>query len=102
MMHDGMKQILITFRESTYRRLRDRAFIQDRTISSLVRQMVEQGLEGELLRKPTRITHFASVGAGRSSHSKLISISEKHDHAAAIAFAKRSRPQKKRRRSQDA
>ena len=82
-----MKRTLIQFDEETYRKLRQRAFRQERSVSSLVRELVATGLEGGAARpRPKRISQFASVRAGRSKQGRLSPVSEKHDQALAAAF----------------
>ena len=84
-----MKRTLVQFDDDTYRKLRLRAFRQERSISALVREMVAQGLEGGAAReRPTRIGQFLSVRAGRSNQRRLSPVSEKHDDALADAFKK--------------
>jgi len=84
-----MRRTLVQFDEGTYRKLRQEAFQQERSISSLVREMVVQALEGGAKRlKPTRVSQFLSVGAGRSKQGRLSPISERHDKALATAFDK--------------
>ncbi len=85
-----MKRALIQFDQETYRRLRQQAFRQERSISSLVREIVAHGLEGHAggPQKPTRASQLLSVGAGRSKPDRLAPISEKHDAALAAAFKK--------------
>lgn len=84
-----MRRTLVQLDEDTYRKLRQVAFRQERSISAVVREMVARGLEGDAERKkPTRISQFASVGAGRSKPGRLSPISEKHDEALAAAFEK--------------
>lgn len=84
-----MKRTLIQLDEETYRRLRQQAFRQERSISSLVREMVTNGLEGEPVRiKALSVRQFSSVRAGRSKQGRLSPISEMHDHALAVAFEK--------------
>lgn len=77
------------FDEGTYRKLRQEAFQQERSISSLVREMVVRALEGETKRqRPTRVSQFLSVGAGRSKQGRLSPISERHDKALATTLDK--------------
>ena len=84
-----MKRMLVQLDEETYRTLRQRAFRQERSMSSLVREMVATGLAGEGARqRPIRISQFSSVRAGRSKQAGLSPISEKHDEALAAIFAK--------------
>jgi hypothetical protein len=84
-----MKRTLVQFDQGTYQKLRQKAFQQERSISSLVREMVVQALEGGAKRsQPTRLRQFLSVGAGRSKQDRLSPISERHDEALATAFEK--------------
>jgi len=84
-----MRRTLVQLDEETYRKLRQRAFRQARSISSVVREMVVTGLEGQPVRKkPTQITQFSSVRAGRSKQGRQSPVSEKHDEALAAAFEK--------------
>jgi plasmid stability protein len=84
-----MKRTLIQLDDEIYRRLRQHAFRHERSISSVVREMVAKGLEGEVPRHgPTRVAEFASVRAGRSKQGRLSPISEKHDEALSTAFQK--------------
>ena len=84
-----MKRALVQFDEETYRELRQRAFRQERSIASVVREMVARGLEGKTARdRPSRIAQFASVRAGRSKQGRLSPVSEHHDEALTDAFEK--------------
>jgi hypothetical protein len=84
-----MKRALIQFDEGTYRKLRQQAFQQERSISSLVREMVVQALPGVLSHeRPKRVGQFLSVRAGRSKQGRLSPISERHDEALAVVFDK--------------
>lgn len=77
------------FDEDTYQKLRQRAFRQERSISSLVREMVVNTLEGGAVRqKRTRVSQFLSVRAGRSKQGRLSPISERHDQALAATLEK--------------
>jgi hypothetical protein len=81
-----MKRTLIQFDEETYRRLRQQAFRQDRSVSSLVRELVAAGLGTAAARpRPTQARQLASVRAGRSTQ-KGAAVSESHDAALADAF----------------
>jgi len=82
-----MKRTLVQFDEETYQKLRQRAFRQERSISSLVREMVAKGLARHAVHeRPTRVSQFLSVRAGRSKQGRLSPISEKHDEALASTF----------------
>lgn len=84
-----MRRTLVQLDEATYRELRQRAFHQERSMSSLVREMVAKGLEGDAAReRPRRVAQFSSVRAGRSKQGRLSPVSEKHDEAVAAAFEK--------------
>ncbi len=77
------------FDEETHRKLRERAFRQERSISSLVREMVAKDLEGGAVRnRPTRVSQFSSVRSGRSKPGRLSPVSENHDEALPPAFGK--------------
>lgn len=79
-----MKRSLVQFDEDTYRRLRQEAFRQERSMSSLVRELVARGLEsGGLRRKSPGLRDFASVGSGRSKQGRLSPVSERHDEVLA-------------------
>lgn len=84
-----MKRTLVQFDDETYRRLRQQAFRQERSISALVREMVAQGLDGGAVReRPAHVRQFLSVRAGRSKPGRLSPVSEKHDEALVAAFKK--------------
>jgi plasmid stability protein len=84
-----MRRTLIQFDEQTYRKLRQAAFRQERSISSLVRDMVTKGLDGDAAREqPKHIGQFLSVRAGRSKQTRSSAVSEKHDVALAATFDK--------------
>lgn len=84
-----MRRALVQFDEETYQKLRQRAFRQERSVSSLVREMVAKGLGREGGReRPTRITQLSSVRAGRSKQGRLAPVSEHHDAALSDAFEK--------------
>lgn len=77
------------FDEQTYRQLRQQAFRQERSISSLVREMVVKTLEGGTARKRARhVSQFLSVRTGRSKQGRLSPVSEKHDEALTAVFEK--------------
>jgi hypothetical protein len=84
-----MKRTLVQFDPETYRKLRQQAFRQERSISSVVREMVAKGLEDDGVRqKRTRVSQFSSVGAGRSKQGRLAPISEQHDEVLAAGSEK--------------
>jgi plasmid stability protein len=84
-----MKRSLIQFDEETYQKLRQRAFQQERSISSLVREIVVKTLGSNAGRaRPRHVSQFLSVAAGRSQQGRLSPISEKHDEALAATVEK--------------
>jgi plasmid stability protein len=84
-----MKRLLIQLDEDSHRKLRQRAFRQERSISSIVRDMISKGLaDGTSQPRRTHIRQFASVRAGRSKQGRLAPVSEKHDAALAAALEK--------------
>lgn len=84
-----MKRTLVQFDPETYRKLRQQAFRQQRSMASLVRELVAQGLDENAGRiTPTRTSEFLSVRAGRSKPGRHSAVSEKHDAALAAAFKK--------------
>jgi plasmid stability protein len=81
-----MRRTLVQLDEETYRKLRQHAFRHERSISSVVRELVARGLDGEAGRpRPTRVSQLSSVRAGRSRQGRLAPVSEKHDDALAAA-----------------
>ena len=83
-----MKRALIQFDADTYEQLRRRAFEQERSISSVTRELVAKGLNSHERKKITRADQFSFVGAGRSRQGHLAPVSERHDEALADAYRK--------------
>jgi len=84
-----MRRTLIQLDETTYGKLRQRAFQQERSISSVVREMVQEGLEiGVRRAKPKHASQLLSVAAGRSKPERGSPVSERHDEVLAAAFEK--------------
>ncbi len=84
-----MKRTLIQLDDDVYRALRQRAFREERSIASLVREMVAAGLGEDTVRTRRRtIAEFSSVRAGRSAQDRHAPVSEKHDSALEHAFRK--------------
>ncbi len=78
-----MKRTVIQFDEETYQKVKERAFDQRRSMSSVVRELVAKGLEGRKKRRPGRADEFSFVGVGRSRQGRLAPVSERHDEALA-------------------
>jgi plasmid stability protein len=84
-----MKRTLIQLDDKVYRALRQRAFREERSIASLVREMVASGLdEGAGRARRRTIGEFSSVRAGRSKQDRHTPVSKNHDDALADAFRK--------------
>jgi plasmid stability protein len=84
-----MKRTMVQFDDETYRRLREQAFRQQRSMSALVRELVAQGLEGGVRReRPTDVRQLKFVAVGRSRQGRLSPVSERHDEALAAALKK--------------
>ncbi len=83
-----MRRTLIQLDEETYRSLRQYAFRHNRSISSVAREMVRKGLQGDASVRPARVSQFASVRAGRSRQEPHVPVSEHHDDSLADAFDK--------------
>jgi plasmid stability protein len=81
-----MRRTLVQFDEDTYRALRQRAFREERSLSSLVRELVAQGLSSATRGQRTDIRQFTSVRAGRSKPGRFTPVSERHDDALGLAF----------------
>ena len=82
-----MRRTLIQLDEETYQKVRERAFRQERSMASVVRELVARGLEGAASRNTRpRTRQFSSVAAGRSTQASLAPISERHDEALGAAF----------------
>lgn len=79
-----MRRTLIQLDEETYQRLRREAFRRQRSLASLVREFVRNGLEPEAPARPRRLS---SVAAGRSRQpGGTAPVSERHDVALTDAF----------------
>jgi plasmid stability protein len=84
-----MRRTLIQLDEDTYRKLRERAFRQERSLAAVVRELVARGLAGEAGRnRRPRVRQLSSVSAGRSTQGPLSPVSERHDEALGAAFAR--------------
>lgn len=84
-----MRRTLVQFDEDTYRKLRQQAFREERSVAALVREMVAKGLQGDATRgAPARPRKLLSVAAGRSKQGRLAPVSERHDEALGAALDK--------------
>jgi len=75
-----MRRSLIQFDEESYEKLRRRAFEEGKSISAVVRELVDLGLEPAKSRAK-RIRQPSFVAAGKSKQGKLSPVSENHDQA---------------------
>jgi hypothetical protein len=84
-----MRRLLVQFDPTTHRRLREKAFREERSMASLVRELVAKGLDERGAReKPVRVSQCLAVRAGRSKPAAGFAVSEKHDAALAAVFKK--------------
>lgn len=81
-----MKRTQIQLDEPTYEALRRRAFEEKRSLSSVIRKLLADAMEGGRPRRRRSLKEFASIGAGRSRQGRLSPISERHDEALAEAL----------------
>jgi predicted CopG family antitoxin len=84
-----MKRTLIQFDEDMYDKLRQRAFDKKQSISSVVREFVEKGLQQTKRRQFNRSADFQSVAAGSSQQGRLAPVSERHDEALAEIYERK-------------
>ena len=84
-----MRRTIVQFDEATYGRLRREAFKQERSVASLVRELVARGLDRPQPRKQSKHQRlFSWVGIGRSKQGRLSPVSERHDEALAEIYGK--------------
>jgi hypothetical protein len=84
-----MKRTQIQLEDGTYRLLKKRAFEQGKSVSAIVREMVEEGLRTP--KRRLRMEDLTFIGAGKSEPSPLDPISENIDAALAEDFLRPSR-----------
>jgi hypothetical protein len=81
-----MRRVPIQIDEKTYAALKRRAFEENRSIASLIRE----SLSGFLMESDhASVEDFPFVGAGRSRQGSLTPVSERHDQALAAAYGRR-------------
>ena len=81
-----MRRALIQFDEETYLKLRQKAFEEKRSISAVVREMVDKGFAKGKIKKYRLAQDFSFVGAGSSKQEKFAPVSERHDEALAEIY----------------
>jgi hypothetical protein len=82
-----MRRTLVQLEEQMYRRLRQEAYRQERSMAAIVRDLIAKGLDDP--RPGTgspRARRFQSVRAGRSRQADASPVSERHDDALASAI----------------
>ena len=83
-----MRRIPIQLDDETYRALKRRAFEENRSIASLIRESLAQSTA----RGPKMtIEDFPFVGSGRSKQGSAAPISEHHDQALGDIYRRRGR-----------
>lgn len=82
-----MRRIPIQLDEETYKALKRRAFEENRSIASLVRESVARMLTPGI----RSIEDFSFVASGRAANRPAVPVSEDHDRALADAI----RPKRK-------
>jgi hypothetical protein len=83
-----MHRLPIQLDEKSYTLLKRRAFKENRSIASLVRESVSKFVKNEPQRSAA---DFPFVASGRSRQDSRSPVSEKHDHALAQAIGKHRR-----------
>ena len=81
-----MKRALIQFDEETYLKLRQTAFDAKKSVSAVVREMVDKGLAAGKRKTYKSVQDFSFVGAGSSDPGGLAPVSERHDDALAAIY----------------
>lgn len=80
-----MRRIPIQFDDATHAMLREKAFAENRSIASIVRECVAKKMS------PLSMSDFTFVGSGRSRQQGPKPVSADHDAALAAALTPRRR-----------
>ncbi len=86
-----MRRTQIQLDDTTYEQLRQRAFREGRSMSSVVRETLAEAFGTDATAKERTIGDFGFVGVGRARPGLDRSTSEAHDAALADAVATRFR-----------
>jgi hypothetical protein len=76
-----MKRVLIQLEEETFEVLRQRAFEEKKSISGVIRELIQKEVNPPARQKQLSIKDFRFIGAGKSLQRSLEPISERHDQA---------------------
>jgi len=83
-----MRRTQVQLDERTYAMLRRRAYERGCSLSAVVREVLARSLGASAGRRRRRLADFGFVKAGRSRQGPLSPVSERHDEALAVAFAR--------------
>jgi hypothetical protein len=83
-----MKRTQIQFDEQDYEVLRRKAFVERKSISGLIREIVKKEISDARQRRLSSIKDFSFIGAGKSRQGNLGPVSVRHDEALEEAFKK--------------
>ncbi len=83
-----MKRTQIQLDDGMYQRLRQRAYEQGCSISSVVREVLAEALGTARTNRRRAIRNCTFVGSGSTRQGKLSPVSARHDEALADVLAK--------------
>ncbi|MBN1102354.1 MAG: ribbon-helix-helix protein, CopG family [Deltaproteobacteria bacterium] len=83
-----MKRTQVQLDEEDYEVLRRKAFLEKKSISGLIREIVRKEITHGGVRGLSSIKDFRFIGSGRSSQGKLRPASVHHDEALEEAIRK--------------
>ena len=81
-----MKRTQVQLDDETYAAVRRKAYEEQRSISSVVRDALREKLGTKKERKRLTTASFPFIGSGDTRQSKLSPVSERHDEALAEAL----------------
>jgi hypothetical protein len=81
-----VKRTQIQLDDETYAAVRRKAYEEQRSISSVVRDALREKLGTMKRRKRLTLASFPFIGAGNTRQGKLAPVSERHDEALAEAL----------------
>jgi hypothetical protein len=74
-----MKRAQIQLEEETFEVLRQRAFQEKKSISGIIREVIQKEMALSSPKKPLSAKELRFIGAGKSLQGSLKPVSEKHD-----------------------
>jgi hypothetical protein len=83
-----MKRVLIQLEEKTFEVLRQRAFQEKKSISGVIRELIQKEVNPLARQKPLSIKDSRFIGAGKSVQGSLAPVSERHDQVLEESFRK--------------